>query len=207
MSEQKTPLSMRRLKRSRVLHVSSLMATAGFTLAACGQPAPTAPSAPEGEWDAPTQVAYSSVEACVSSGEPATECQAAFDTAAKQAAENAPRFTSQEECEASWGAGQCQQGTNTNGGGSFFMPMLAGFMMARMISGGQNAAAQPLYRECRTRNPDGSCRDGGLRTGAGAGYLGRSLNRAPEQADKASERRGSRAVSRGGFGGGRSYGG
>jgi len=202
-----TNTAMRRLKRSRVLHVSSLMATAGFTLAACGSPAPSAPSAPakaEGEWEAPAQVAYSSVEACVSSGEPAAECQTAFDDARKQAAENAPRFASQEDCEASWGAGQCEQGSNSNGT-SFFMPMLAGFMMARMMGGGQGAATQPLYRECRTRNPDGTCRDGGLRTGGAAGYLGRSLNRAPEQAQNVQERRSSRAVSRGGFGGSRSY--
>lgn len=196
--------AMRRLKRSRVLHVSSLMATAGFTLAACGSPAPSAPAKAEGEWDAPSQVAYSSVEACVSSGEPANECQMAFADARQQAAENAPRFASKEECETSWGPGQCEQGTNNNGG-SFFMPMLAGFMMARMMNGGQRAAPQPLYRECRTRNPDGSCRDGGLRTGGAGGYLGRSLNRAPEQAQNAQERRSSRAVSRGGFGGSRGY--
>ena len=30
--------TMRKLKRSRVLHVSSLMATASFSLAACGSP-------------------------------------------------------------------------------------------------------------------------------------------------------------------------
>lgn len=204
MTEQNTPLSMRRLKRSRVLHVSSLMATAGFTLAACGQSAPSAPSAPEGEWDAPAQVAYSSVEACVSSGEPANECQAAFDTASKQAADNAPRYTSQQECESAWGAGQCQEGTNT-GNGSFFMPMLAGFMMARMMNGSPRAAAQPLYRECRTRNPDGTCRDGGLRTGGAGSYLGRSLNRAPDRNETAQERRSSRTVARGGFGSSRGY--
>lgn len=204
MTETLSPQgSMRQLKRSRVLHVSSLMATASFTLAACGSPTPQA-SSPQGEWDAPETVAYSSVEACVSSGEPAAECQTAFDTARSQAAENAPRFNSKEECEASWGPDQCEQGTN-NSGGSFFMPMLAGFMMARMMNGGQRAAPQPLYRECRTRNADGTCRDGRLRAGAAGGLMGRTLNGPNDQAQNAQERRSSRAVSRGGFGGNRGY--
>lgn len=194
--------AMRRLKRSRVLHVSSLMATAGFTLAACGSPAPSAQSSAQGEWDAPTQVAYTSVEACVTAGEPQAQCQSAFDEAKKSAAENDQRYGTKEDCETTWGPGQCEQGTNS-AGGSFFMPMLAGFMMARMMGGGQQAAAQPLYRDCRVKNPDGTCREGGMRTGGGA-YLGRGINGPNDQARQA-DRRSSRAVSRGGFGGSRGY--
>ncbi len=189
---------MRRLKRSRVLHVSSLMATAGFTLAACGSPAPSAPASPEGDWGDTTQVAYTSVEACVTAGEPQAECQKAYDDARNNAATNAQRYSTKEDCETTWGPGQCEQGTN-NAGGSYFMPMLAGFMMARMLNNGRQAPAQPLYRDCRVRNPDGSCREGGLRTG-GAGYWGRS-----NETVKQGERRTNRAVSRGGFGSSRGY--
>lgn len=193
-----TNTAMRRMKRSKMLQVSSLMATAGFTLAACGSPPQQTAAAPEGEWDAPSQ-AYSSVQACVSSGEPALECEAAFKAASADAAETAPRFASQQDCEQEWGQGQCQQGERN--GSSFFMPVLAGFMMARMMNGGQQAAARPLFQQCRTRNPDGSCREGSYRAG-GAGYLARSAGRDGVQQQDGNR---SRAVSRGGFGSSRGY--
>lgn len=186
---------MRRLKRSRVLHVSSLMATAGFTLAACGSPPQTA-AAPEGDWVEPT-ASYSSVEACVASGEKAEDCQTAFKNASDQAEKTAPRFQSQQDCEQEFGAGQCQQGQGSNGT-SFFMPMLAGFMMARMMNGAQGPSS-PLYRDCRTRAPDGSCR-GGFRTGAS--YLGRGSSYT-----QANDNSSQRTVARGGFGSRGGYGG
>ena len=139
-----TNSAMRRMKRSKILQVSSLMATAGFTLAACGSPPQQTATAPEGEWDAPSP-AYSSVQACVSSGEPAQECEAAFKAASAEAAETAPRFASQQDCEQEWGQGQCQQ--TEHKGSSFFMPMLAGFMMARMMNGGQQLGARPMGTE------------------------------------------------------------
>ncbi len=62
---------MRRLKRSRVLHVSSLMATASFSLAACGAPQGLAPE-PE-----PAQV-YTSLDECRAANDISdVECDAA----------------------------------------------------------------------------------------------------------------------------------
>lgn len=189
-----TSKTLRRLKRSRVLHVSSLMATASFTLAACGSPA-NAPASAEGQWEE-TPTPFQSVEACVASGETAEDCQTADKLAKEEALASSPRFQSQKNCETEFGEGQCEQ--KTNNGTSFFMPMLAGFMLARMMNGNQ-MAAQPLYRDCRTRNPDGSCN---TRAGGAAGAAARaftSTNTARSFAGERDSRRSS--IQRGGFGG------
>ena len=90
--------TMRRLKRSRVLHVSSLMATASFSLAACGSPQ-RAP-APEPE---PT-LAYQSLDECKAANDiPDNECDAALTKAQQEAAKTAPRYATREECERSVG--------------------------------------------------------------------------------------------------------
>ena len=65
--------TMRRLMRSRVLHVSSLMATASFTLSACGAPQRVPEPEPQ-----PT-LAYTSLEECRAADDiPDAECDAAL---------------------------------------------------------------------------------------------------------------------------------
>jgi len=205
MADPKASTSgMDRLKRSRVLHLSSLMATASFTLAACGSPpqanapqnnaaATNAAASPEGSWDTRVEGAFQSMDECVASGTAtASECEAAYRTAANQAAENAPKFGSQADCEQEFGAGQCQQRTEANGT-SMFMPLLAGFMLGRLLSGGNRAPASPLFRRGDSlRTPDGQFagRTRPTTTAASAATTTR-----PAQAQN-----GSRAVSRGGFG-------
>ncbi|WP_296172941.1 DUF1190 domain-containing protein [uncultured Brevundimonas sp.] len=197
-SETKT---MRQLKRSRVLHVSSLMATASFSLAACGAPQVAAPE-PE-----PVQ-AYTSLEECrVANDISDAECDAAQAAAQKAAAETAPRYATQSECEGQWGPSQCQP--NQSGGGSFFTPLLTGFIVGQMLNGGGYRGGGPLYRD----------RDGRYSNGYGGGYTyrdyrtGKTLTNGREHGDvarQAPSRVQSRTtvVSRGGFGGGgRGYGG
>lgn len=168
--------AMNRLKRSRMLHLGSLMATASFTLAACGSPQQNA-AAPQGDWEASTEKAYASVEECQNSGEAtAAECVAAFNEAEK----NAPKFASQAECEEGFGEGQCQQRTDANGT-SMFMPLLAGFVLGRLLSGGMRGPSSPLMGNNTPQNFN--------------------MRQAEQLRQNTS---GSRAVSRGGFGGGRS---
>jgi uncharacterized protein YgiB involved in biofilm formation len=203
MADPKVSTSgMGRLKRSRVLHLSSLMATASFTLAACGSPpqanapqnnaATNASASAEGSWDTRVEGAFQSMDECVASGTAtASECEAAYRTAANQAAENAPKFGSQADCEQEFGAGQCQQRTEANGT-SMFMPLLAGFMLGRLLSGGNRAPASPLFRRGDSlRTPDGQ-------------FAGRTrpTTAAPAATTTrtAQAQNGSRAVSRGGFG-------
>ena len=51
----------------------------------------------------------------------------------------APRFTKKEQCEAEFGAGNCETRQAGAGTGSFFMPMMMGYMMG-------NAFNRPVYR-------------------------------------------------------------
>lgn len=193
--------TMRKLKRSRVLHVSSLMATASFSLAACGAPQVAAPE-PE-----PVQ-AYTSLEECRAANDISdAECDAAQTAAQNAAAETAPRYATQSECEGQWGPSQCQP--NQSGGGSFFTPLLTGFIIGQMLDGGRYRGGGPLYRD----------RDGQYSNGYGGGYTyrdyrtGKTLTNGREHGDvarQAPSRVQSRTtvVSRGGFGGGgRGYGG
>lgn len=193
--------TMRRLKRSRVLHVSSLMATASFSLAACGSPQRVPPPEPE-----PT-LAYQSLDECKTANDiPDNECDAALAKAQQEAAKTAPRYATREECEGQWGPSQCQPNNN---GGSFFTPLLTGFIVGQMLNGGGYRGGGPLYRD----------RDGQLSNGYGGGYAyrdyrtGKTLTNAREHGDVARQaptRVQSRTtvVSRGGFGGGgRGYGG
>lgn len=187
--------AMNRLKRSRILHVGSLMATASFTLAACGSPPERVASAPEGEWSAPvtqtaqTDTAFRSVEECTASGAAtASECEAAYAAAAK----DAPKFTSQQECEQNWGEGQCEQRKEANGS-SVFMPMMMGFLLGRMLTGGGRAAPAGLFGN-----------NGSPRTATG-----NMPNRPMTTPAQGNTRADTRTVTRGGFGASssRSYGG
>ena len=194
--------TMRRMKRSRVLHVSSLMATASFSLAACGSPQRVAAPEPE-----PTPV-YTSLDECRAANDISdVECDAAQAAAQKAAAETAPRYATQSECEGQWGPSQCQP--NNSGGGSFFTPLLAGFVVGQMLNGGGYRGGGPMYRD----------RNNQYSNGYGGGYAyrdyrtGKTLANGREYGDvarQAPSRVQSRTtvVSRGGFGGGgRGYGG
>lgn len=192
---------MRRLKRSRTLHVTSLMATASFSLAACGAPQVAAPPSEPA-------LAYTSLDECKAANDITDlECDAARTAAQDQRAEASPRYATREECEGQWGPSQCEP-TN-RGGGSFFTPLLAGFVVGQLLNGGGYRGGGPLYRD----------RNNQYSNGFGGGYLsrdyrtGRNVTNAREHtpaARQAPSRVQSRTtvVSRGGFGGGgRGYGG
>jgi uncharacterized protein YgiB involved in biofilm formation len=203
MTDTPTPetTTMRRLKRSRALHVTSLMATASFSLAACGAPQVAAP-APD------PALAYTSLAECKAANDITDiECDAAQANAQKIAAETAPRYATQSECEGQWGPDQCRQ---NNQGGSFFTPLLTGFVIGQLLNGGGYRGGGALYRD----------QAGNLQNGYGGGYLSRdyrtgrqvanSRDYGSDVARQAPSRVQSRTtvVSRGGFGGGgRGYGG
>jgi uncharacterized protein YgiB involved in biofilm formation len=122
---------MRRSKSIALL----FMATAPFALTACDDSAKK-----------PTPVGSFHDQAdCRASGEFSEEqCQAAIRTAAEQHESRAPRYQSREECEAAHGAEACVPREQAGTGQSFFMPMMMGFMVGRMLSGGGMMGA-PLY--------------------------------------------------------------
>jgi uncharacterized protein YgiB involved in biofilm formation len=113
---------------------------------------------------------------CASQSDPSA-CRQALMDARTQHARTAPAFATREACEAAFGAANCQAGEGTptaqqveaakahdpnqpaqqvqQAGGGFFMPLLMGYMMGRMMGGG-GMAAQPIYRDTQNRTYSGA---------------------------------------------------
>lgn len=132
------------MKKSRSIRLV-LLGSASIALAACGD-------------DGPPQDArfFSNLQEC-SAIYDTSQCLDAQKQAAQSFAADAPKFTQKEQCEAEFGAGNCEtQQVATGGqqpaggeqsagsGSSFFMPMLMGYMMGNMLGGNRYAA--PVYR-------------------------------------------------------------
>lgn len=105
---------------------------------------------------------YADAQDCISNNpNMVSECNAVYEGAIKEAIETAPKYATFEECTADFGAENCQsvqatgnsvanaeQAVQQSSGGGFFMPLLAGFMMGKMMSGmagGNNMAHKPVY--------------------------------------------------------------
>ena len=113
------------MKKSKAIRLL-LLGSTGLTLAACGQSPPS---------DA---TFFSRVEDCVPiKGEAA--CRDGFAKSEAEFAAEAPRFTQKEQCEAEFGVGNCETRQARGGTGSFFMPMMMGYMIG-------NAFNRPVYR-------------------------------------------------------------
>jgi uncharacterized protein YgiB involved in biofilm formation len=97
---------------------------------------------------------FENVEQCVDQpGASRAACEEAFGIAEAQHAAVAPKYADREACEADFGPEQCQQAPQeAQGGGSFFMPLMMGYMMGSMMSGRGAAATQPLYRSADDPN-------------------------------------------------------
>lgn len=104
--------------------------------------------------DPPENLVYNSLSECQTSGTLSREqCETAFSEAAAARLKDAPKFRSQNECEAQYGASGCSSASV--GGAQYFIPALAGFMLARGLSGGP-AQAQPLLPPTTAACPPGS---------------------------------------------------
>jgi uncharacterized protein YgiB involved in biofilm formation len=140
--------SGRRRLRSSGLALTGLMAGTAISVSACDDPGAATqwgdPPAASREVDAKT---YASLDDCKTSGDmTAVQCQAAYDEAQKDSAANAPKFGDQQSCEERYGVDQCVP-RNNGGGGSFFTPLLTGFIVGQALSnmgGGYHGA--PMYR-------------------------------------------------------------
>lgn len=125
------------MKKSKTIRLV-LLGGASVALAACEEQPPDARF-------------FADVQECAAV-HGAARCEDAFakSTATYQA--EAPRFARKEQCEAEFGAGNCEtresaggesagseRAGSTGGMGSFFMPMMMGYMLG-------NAFRQPVYR-------------------------------------------------------------
>jgi uncharacterized protein YgiB involved in biofilm formation len=208
MSDQ--PTSPRRRLRSSGLALTGLMAGTAMSVSACdGSPAATQwgdPPAASRQVEAKT---FASLDECKASGDmTAAQCDTAYAQAQKDSAANAPKFSDQQSCEERYGVDQCVPRSSQNGGGSFFTPLLTGFIIGQALNNAGGYRGAPMYRD----------RDGGWYSGSGypvsRDYVtGRTRVRsdsfdAPEARAPARVQSRSSVISRGGFGGGgRSFGG
>jgi Predicted integral membrane protein len=135
------------------------------------------------------------------------ECTTAFNDAQKEAVRTAPKYATREDCVAEFGEGQCQQAPAQAGmapenqaqaqsSGSFWMPLMAGYMMGRMMSGGMQQ--QPLFSSKNPASPAYGQYTDASGKGYGAAQPGRTMNvpktaMAPKPATTST-------VTRGGFG-------
>lgn len=191
------------MKRSTSLHLTTLMAGVSLTVTACDQGWNDSSAV---QHDPVPAVAYRTLDECIKAAEvPADQCRASYQAALKDDATHSPRFDERSTCEDTYGAGNCVPRTN-QGGGSFFTPLLAGFVIGQMMNGGGYRGTS-LYRQDDRYG-------GGWTTGYG-GMLGRdyttgrtTIDRTavdpPSAVRQAPPRMQTRTsvISRGGFGGG-----
>ncbi|WP_051201775.1 DUF1190 domain-containing protein [Ferrimonas senticii] len=93
---------------------------------------------------------YTNVEECVTQYPDQPQlCEQVFGSAQMDHLATAPRFVSQADCEAEFGAEACQEAPegsqNNASGGSWFMPMMMGYMMGSMLSGNRAPKYAPVY--------------------------------------------------------------
>lgn len=156
----------KRGKRSRSVGLSRMIASAGALamVAACGgEDASPPPPEPKDAGPKTAVQAFGNVFECAKAeGMDEKSCDAARSEAIKVSDESAPRFAGEGDCEAEWGDGHCI--SRSINGSSFFMPMLAGFMLGKLINGKREYL--PLYNR---RGYDGYTTANGFRLGyAGA---------------------------------------
>ena len=202
MSDQ-APLPRRRL-RSSSLALTGLMAGTAMSISACDDGGSAAqwgdPPAATREVEAKT---FASLDDCKKSGDmTAVQCDAAYAQAQKDSAANAPKFGDQQSCEERYGVDQCVP-RNNGGGGSFFTPLLTGFIVGQALNNmGGGYYGAPMYRD-RNGNYFGGA--GGMlsrnyttgRTQIGSDAFNPAARSAPARVQSRSS-----VISRGGFGGG-----
>ena len=137
------------MKRKRSGYVGFSLMTVSAALIGCERPDPDPPQRPgptEASASETAPVAYASLEECRAQNS-ASECEAAFQQARSEHEQTAPRFADQTQCEQEWGEGNCESRPDqTRSGGSVFVPILAGFMLGRMMGGGGMFGAPVMRR-------------------------------------------------------------
>jgi uncharacterized protein YgiB involved in biofilm formation len=114
---------------------------------------------------------FSSLNECTAHYSEA-QCQTMIKQAEAQHVAEAPKFNRKEECEAQFGSGNCetrQAPTEAGGFGSFFMPMMMGYMLGNMMGG--RGWGSPVYRDrsntAFTNTPNGKSYNVGTFAGSG----------------------------------------
>jgi uncharacterized protein YgiB involved in biofilm formation len=133
------------MKRSRKLVLTTLMAAGGVSLTACGDSPADNVRIDQGKTT--DAYAYQSLQECKDKNEVPDE---ACDTAQKNAKDDEnseARYADSKTCEDVYGPGQCVPRSSVGGGNSFWGPLVAGFVVGRMLDGGWGGRG--LYRDWR----------------------------------------------------------
>ncbi|MBA2816346.1 DUF1190 family protein [Candidatus Pantoea persica] len=189
--------AFRKSWQARHLTPVALAIAAVFTLAGCEQSDETVSM-------------YQNADDC-SKANPgqSAQCTTAYNNALKEAEHTAPKYATREDCVAEFGENQCQQtpaqtgtGTTQNAeaqqSGSFWMPLMAGYMMGRLMGSGAGFTQQPLFSPRTPNSPaNGQFVDASGKN-YGAATSGRTMNvpktaLAPKPATTST-------ITRGGFG-------
>lgn len=142
--------SFRKIWQSYRLTPVALAVSAVFMLSACEQ-------------NDETVSLYTNADECSQANPSQSEqCKTAYNNALKEAEKTAPKYATREECVAEFGEQQCtqtpaqagvgQQAQAQNSSGSFWMPLMAGYMMGRLM-GGSSAPSQPLFTSQSASSP------------------------------------------------------
>lgn len=188
--------AFRKSWQARHLTPVAIAVTAVFMLAGCEQ-------------NDETVSLYQNADDCAKANPgQSAQCTTAYNNARKEAERTAPKYATREDCVAEFGENQCQQtpaqaGAGTSNaeshqGGSFWMPLMAGYMMGRMMGGGAGFAQQPLFSPKSANSPaKGQFVDASGRN-YGSATSGRTMN-VPKMA-LAPKPATTSTITRGGFG-------
>ncbi|MGF6190335.1 DUF1190 family protein [Serratia sp. 2723] len=149
---------------------------------------------------------YKNADDCSTSNPSMSEqCTTAYNNALKEAEKTAPKYATREDCVAEFGEAQCTQApaqagmaAESQSSGSMWMPLMAGYMMGRMMGGG-GYAQQPLFTSKNAASPangkfvDASGKSYGPATAGGRSMTVPKTAMAPKPAM-------TNTITRGGFG-------
>lgn len=189
--------AFRKSWNERHLTPVALMVTAVFALAGC-------------EKSDETVHFYQNASDCSSANPGKSEqCNSTYQNALKEAARTAPKYSSQNDCVAEFGEGQCQpvpapaQTTTANNnatqsGGGIWMPLMAGYMMGSLLNNGKAYAQQPMFSSKNPASPAyGRYADASGRT---YGAIGNSRGMTVPGSAMAPKPAATTTITRGGFG-------
>jgi uncharacterized protein YgiB involved in biofilm formation len=172
-----------------------LMGIAPLALTACGDSKPEV-----------SEASYKTVTECTGAGNPQDECQKAFDKAQTDQVASAPHYKTREDCIRDYGEDMCQPRTDSHG--SFFGPLMTGFLIGRMFQNNHYVYvdSQPLYRtrDGRDYQPSTGGGSGVFRSSSTSGWSSRSGGGSDAGSHAITESRGgfgSASAARGGWGG------
>lgn len=112
------------------------LAASGMVLSGCAE-------------DVPQEYQFATTEECRAAGFNEQICTAEYQEALSRQVRDAPRFNDQAACEAEYGEARCLQTRDQNGGSSFFMPFMAGYVVSSAL---RNFTSYGAYSDYRRNN-------------------------------------------------------